>query len=71
MIIFSVLRCGDPMAGNPSITQARHRQHLTECGQLLRNFISKSLSKIATIFVSKLASIFVSKLASILLYTSQ
>ncbi|CAI8007243.1 tRNA modification GTPase GTPBP3, mitochondrial [Geodia barretti] len=31
--------CGDPMTGNPSITQARHRQHLTQCALLLHNFI--------------------------------
>jgi tRNA modification GTPase len=31
--------CGNPMAGNPSITQARHRQHLTQCALLLHNFI--------------------------------
>lgn len=30
--------CGDPMEGSPSITQARHRQHLTKCLDALKQY---------------------------------
>lgn len=32
-------RCGDPVIGNPSITQTRHRFHLTEALKSLELFI--------------------------------
>ncbi|XP_064621037.1 tRNA modification GTPase GTPBP3, mitochondrial-like [Lineus longissimus] len=31
--------CGNPLAGNPSLTQARHRAHLTNCLQALKTFL--------------------------------
>ena len=33
-----VTRCGNPLAGNPSLTQARHRQHLASCAESLDKF---------------------------------
>ena len=31
-------RCGDPLAGSPSLTQARHRAHLQQCGLALAQY---------------------------------
>ncbi len=39
-------RCGNPLAGNPSITQARHRQQLSLCTEALKHFLSESLNSI-------------------------
>ncbi|CAH1252548.1 GTPBP3 [Branchiostoma lanceolatum] len=36
------LMCGNPLAGNPSFTQARHRAHLTSCVQALRSYTDTS-----------------------------
>lgn len=32
--------CGNPLSGNPSLTQSRHRSHLTKCIEHLNRFIS-------------------------------
>ena len=32
-------RCGNPLAGNPSLTQARHRQNLALCCENLQEFL--------------------------------
>lgn len=34
-------RCGNPLAGNPSITQARHRHQLSLCAEALKHFLSE------------------------------
>ena len=40
LIIIDVYnRCGDPVIGNPSITQTRHRFHLTEALKSLEMFV--------------------------------
>ena len=33
-----VVRCGDPLVGGPSLTQARHRAHLLECVRSLAQY---------------------------------
>ncbi|KAK7481360.1 hypothetical protein BaRGS_00027440 [Batillaria attramentaria] len=33
--------CGDPLCGTPSLTQARHRSHLTQCLHHLRTFMQQ------------------------------
>ena len=38
--VLMYFRCGNPLAGNPSITQARHRHHLMLCSQSLEKFLS-------------------------------
>lgn len=29
--LYTVCRCGDPLSGAPTLTQARHRAHLQQC----------------------------------------
>lgn len=36
--IFFHLRCGDPLAGSPSLTQTRHRTHLQKCTEALHQY---------------------------------
>ncbi|KAK7116756.1 tRNA modification GTPase GTPBP3, mitochondrial-like [Littorina saxatilis] len=33
--------CGDPLAGSPSLTQARHRTHLTQCLRHLTSYLEQ------------------------------
>lgn len=41
-MFFNFYRCGNPSRENPTISQARHRTHMTNCVEYLLNYLEIS-----------------------------